>query len=166
MTYDDVEILASEESVVIDGVKIKRLKPIPDERGTLTELLRCDDDVFERFGQCYSTTVVAGVVKAWHAHERQSDNVAVVRGMVKIVLYDTREGSPTRGELMELFVGVDNPILVHIPPLVYHGFKGVSAEEAVVINCPTEPYNPADPDELRLPPHGSDIPYDWSRKDG
>lgn len=151
---------------MIDGVRVKRLTVRPDGRGRLMEILRCDDDVFEKFGQCYCTTANPGVVKAWHCHELQSDNFAVVHGMAKIVLYDSREDSPTHGELMEVFAGVHNPVLVHIPPRVYHGFKAIGETEAMVVNCPTEPFNREQPDELRLPAHGSDIPYDWATKDG
>jgi len=151
--------------VAIDGVQVKPLRVIPDERGRLMEILRCDDAMFEKFGQVYMTTVYPGVVKAWHYHKVQSDNMACVKGMVKLVLYDDREGSPTRGELTEIFFGEHQPLLVHIPPNVYHGFKGVSTEEAIVVNCPTEPYNREQPDEYRLDAHTKDIPYDWARKD-
>ncbi len=151
---------------MIDGVKIKQLKVIPDERGRLMEMLRVDDDVFEKFGQVYMTTAYPGVVKAWHYHKKQTDNFVVVKGMMKIVLYDSREGSPTRGEVNEFFMGEHRQILLQIPTLVYHGFKCISETEAMVINTPTEPYNPKEPDEYRMDPHNNDIPYDWSRKDG
>jgi len=151
---------------MIDGVKIKKLRIIPDERGRLMEMLRADDEMFEAFGQVYMTTAYPGVVKGWHYHKRQSDNMTVVRGMMKIVLYDGRKGSPTEGEVNEFFAGDHNPILVHIPPLVFHGFKCISGEEALVINVPTDVYRYDDPDEYRVPPHENDIPYDWGRKDG
>lgn len=151
---------------MIDGVKIKQLKVIPDERGRLMEMLRADDDIFQKFGQVYMTTAYPGVVKAWHYHKKQTDNFVVVKGMMKIVLYDSREGSPTKGEVNEFFMGEHRQILLQIPPLVYHGFKCISETEAMVINTPTEPYNPREPDEFRLDPHNNDIPYDWSRKDG
>jgi dTDP-4-dehydrorhamnose 3,5-epimerase len=151
---------------VIEGVKVKKLKVIPDERGRLMEILRSDDDVFEKFGQCYCTTVRSGVVKAWHYHEKQSDNFAVVSGMAKVGLYDGREDSPTNGEVMEIFAGIHNPVLIHIPPMVRHGFKGIGEGEAVIVNCPTELYNYEQPDELRVDPHGGEIPYDWAQHDG
>lgn len=151
---------------MIDGVKIKKLKVIPDERGRLMEIMRADDDLFEKFGQVYMTTAYPGVVKAWHYHKRQADNMAVVKGMMKIVLYDSRKKSKTYGEINEIFAGVHHPVLLHIPPLVYHGFKCISDSEALVINIPTEVYNYRDPDEFRLPAHQSRIKYDWSRKDG
>jgi len=151
---------------MIEGVMIKKLTVIADERGRLMEILRADDAMFAGFGQVYMTTAYPGVVKGWHYHKRQSDNMAVVRGMMKIVLYDGREGSKTIGEVNEFFAGVYNPILVHIPPLVFHGFKCISPEEAIVVNTPTEAYNYREPDEFRVHPHKNDIPYDWERKDG
>jgi len=151
---------------MINGVMVKKLKVIPDERGRLMEILRNDDACYIRFGQVYMTTAYPGVVKGWHYHKKQSDNMAVVRGMMKIVLYDSREGSATKGEVNEFFIGEHNPALIHIPPYVYHGFKCVSSEEAIVINTPTEVYDYKDPDEFRVDPHHNDIPYDWNRKDG
>ena len=102
----------------IYGVQTKPLKVIPDERGRLMEILRCDDALFRKFGQVYMTTVYPGVVKAWHYHKVQHDSFAVVRGMLKLVLFDSREGSPTRGQAQEFFIGVHNPLLVQIPPMV------------------------------------------------
>ena len=151
---------------MIEDVRVRKLRVIPDERGRLMEILRCDDDLFERFGQAYMTTAYPGVTKAWHYHKIQSDNFACVKGMMKVVLYDARENSPTRGEINEFFIGEHNPMLIHIPPGVHHGFKCVSAEEAIVINLPTECYNYDDPDEYRVSPSDGEIPYDWSRKDG
>lgn len=151
---------------MIDGVKVKKLKVIPDERGRLMEMLRADDDLFIGFGQVYLTAAYHGVVKGWHYHKKQVDNMVVIKGMMKIVLYDSRESSKTCGEVNEFFMGEHNPILLHIPPFVYHGFKCISEGESMVINCPTEVYNYDNPDEFRVDPHNNDIPYDWERKDG
>jgi len=154
------------ERNMIDGVKTKKLKVIPDERGRLMEMLRADDDLFIKFGQVYLTTAYPGVVKGWHYHRVQTDNMVVVKGMMKIVLYDARTASPTHGEVNEFFMGDYNPLLLHIPPYVYHGFKCTSVEEALVINCPTDVYCYQAPDEYRVDPHDPSIPYNWSRKDG
>jgi len=151
---------------MIEEVKVKKLKVIPDERGCLMEMLRVDDELFIKFGQVYLTTAYPGVVKGWHYHKKQTDNMVVVKGMMKIVLYDNREGSSTKGEINEFFMGVHNTILLQIPPLVLHGFKCIGDEEAMVINCPTETYNYEEPDEFRIDPHRNDIPYDWRRGDG
>ena len=151
---------------MIEGVKTKKLKVIPDERGRLMEMLRADDDLFIQFGQIYMTTAYPGVIKAWHYHKKQVDNFVVVKGMMKVVLYDNREGSKSFKEINEFFMGEYNPLLLQIPIYVYHGFKCIGESEAVVINCPTEVYQYKDPDEFRVPPHEGIIPYDWNRKDG
>jgi dTDP-4-dehydrorhamnose 3,5-epimerase len=151
---------------MIDGVKTKPLAVRPDERGRVMEILRRDDGLFLRFGQVYMTTTYPGVVKAWHKHEKQADNIACVAGMIKMALYDGRPASPTRGQIDEFTLGVHNPMLVQVPPGVHHGWMGVSQEEAVIINIPTEPYDRENPDEQRLDPHQNDIPYVWKRKDG
>jgi dTDP-4-dehydrorhamnose 3,5-epimerase len=151
---------------MIDGVKVKKLRVLPDERGRLMEILRTDDECFIKFGQVYLTTGYPGVVKAWHFHKVQTDNFAVVKGMMKVVLYDSRAQSPTKGEVNEFFLGELNPCLLTIPPYVYHGFKCISETEAFVINTPTETYDYKKPDEFRVDPHSKEIPYDWTRKDG
>jgi len=151
---------------MIDGVVVKQLKVIPDERGRLMEILRSDDEFFIKFGQVYMTTGYPGVVKAWHYHKVQYDHFCVVKGMMKVVLYDSRKKSPTNGEINEFFMGDHRPILLRIPPLVYHGFKAVGTEEALLINVPTETFNYKKPDEFRVDPHKNDIPYSWERKDG
>ena len=150
----------------IEGVKVKALKLIPDERGFLMEILRADDaDFFTKFGQVYISATYPGVVKAWHYHREQVDNFACIAGMVKLVLIDTRPGSPTEGAVNEFFVGTENRVLVQVPNLVYHGWKCISSETSLVVNIPSEPYRYADPDEYRLDPHGT-LPYDWTRRDG
>ena len=151
---------------LIHGARFQPLKMHSDERGNLMEVLRRDDPFFQQFGQAYITTAYPGVTKAWHYHKKQTDHFCVVAGMMKVVLYDPREDSPTRGEINEFFTGVHNRGLVIIPPLVYHGFKCISPEEAIVVNIPTEAYDASEPDEFRLDPHGDDIPYDWARHDG
>jgi len=151
---------------MIEGVEIKKLRVIPDERGFLMEILRNDDPFFENFGQVYMTAAYPGVVKGWHYHKKQTDHMTVVRGMAKIVLYDGREGSATHGELAEFFVGEKNPILIRIPPGVCHGMKGIGTETAYMINVPTHSYDYDQPDEFRIPPHGDEIPYDWDQQDG
>ena len=151
---------------MIDGAKTKKLKVLADERGRLMEMLRLDDDFFVKFGQLYLTTAYPGVVKGWHYHKVQKDNFVVVKGMMKVVLYDSRKDSPTFNEVNEFFMGEHNPILLQIPPYVFHGFKCISESDAIVINCPTEVYNYENPDEYRVHPHENDIPYDWNRRDG
>jgi dTDP-4-dehydrorhamnose 3,5-epimerase len=150
---------------MIKDVVVKKLRVIADERGRVMEILRADDDIFRKFGQVYLTTAYPGVVKGWHYHRKQTDFFTCIAGMMKLVLYDAREGSPTKSELNEFFLGVHNPELVVIPAGVMHGFKCISETEAVVVNCPTEVYDHDAPDEYRLDSHTDEIPYDWTRKD-
>jgi dTDP-4-dehydrorhamnose 3,5-epimerase len=146
---------------MIDGILDKKLSAIPDERGRLMEILRSDEAHFQNFGQVYMTTNYPGVVKAWHFHKKQTDLVCCLKGMIKLVVYDAREDSRTQGEINEFFIGEHNPHLIIIPPFIYHGWKCISDEESIVINIPTELYDYRHPDEFRLPPDTSEIPYDW-----
>ena len=151
---------------MIDGVMVKQLKVLPDDRGRLMEIVRCDDDHFQKFGQVYMTTTYPGVVKAWHMHRLQTDHMCAVHGMFRVALYDARDDSPTRGEVQEVYMGVHRPVLLRIPPGVYHGWVCVSQEEGIVVNVPDLPYDRDNPDEYRLPFDTPDIPYDWSRRMG
>jgi dTDP-4-dehydrorhamnose 3,5-epimerase len=145
---------------VIDGVQVVALRRIPDERGTIMHMLRATDPHFVQFGEIYFSTIYREVVKGWHRHREMTLNYACVFGRVKIVLYDEREGSPTRGELQEIFLGPDNHALVVVPPEVWNGFKGMNDPFAIVANCCTHAHDPAR--SSRLDPFENHIPYDWA----
>jgi len=128
------------------------------------KMLESTDEEFEGFGEVYFSTVFEGVVKGWHLHEENILNYAVVRGTIKLVIYDDRDDSPTRGELDELFIGDDNYVLVQIPPGVWNGFKGVGPGESIVCDLTTLPH--AQDVMRRLDPYDADVvPYDWSCED-
>jgi len=146
---------------MIQGVEVKQLTKNADERGFLMELLRSDEPIFTKFGQCYVSMNYPGVVRAWHWHKKQDDFLAVVKGMVKFGLYDMREGSPTRGEANEFYLGENNSILLKIPVGVAHGYKTVGVEPSLLINFPSQAYNRAEPDEYRLPWDTDQIPFNW-----
>jgi len=144
---------------LIDGVNVVPLRRIPDERGTVFHMLRSTDAHFVEFGEIYFSSVYRGVVKGWHRHAEMTLNYACVHGRVKLALYDERDGSPTQGELMELFLGPDEYSLVQIPPGVWNGFKGMSEPWAIVANCCTHPHDPTRGE--RINPFDNHIPYDW-----
>lgn len=151
---------------MIQGVEVKNLKPIPDERGFLMEILRCDDPIFETFGQVYITGCKKGVAKAWHYHNVQSDHFVCVLGKALVVLYDMREDSLTYKEIQEFILEappceVKEPLLIRIPSLVLHGFTALECEEARILNIPTLPYRYDNPDEYRFPWNSEEIPYKW-----
>ncbi|MCL5105569.1 MAG: dTDP-4-dehydrorhamnose 3,5-epimerase family protein [Armatimonadetes bacterium] len=149
---------------MIDGIIVKQLKRNADERGFLMEMLRSDDDIFEKFAQTYVSLNYPGVIRAWHYHRKQDDFWVVPKGMVKAVCYDAREGSPTHGEVNEFFLGDNNPIILKIPIGVMHGYKTIGTEPSLLINFPTELYNRAEPDEYRVPWDSPEIPYNWDIK--
>jgi dTDP-4-dehydrorhamnose 3,5-epimerase len=148
---------------MIQGVKVKNLKVLSDERGRLMEILRRDDPEFIKFGQVYMTTVLPGVVKAWHYHKLQTDSFACVQGKIRLALYDPRKDSATHGEIQDFILSLEEPKLVQIPSGVYHGFKCLGGKEAIVVNIVTEPYNRASPDEYRVDAFDNDIDYDWRK---
>ena len=124
-------------------------------------MLRSDDPHFERFGEIYFSTVYAGVVKGWKKHRQLTANYACIHGRIRIVLYDDREGSPTRGGLQNAVVGPAEYALVVIPKGIWHGFQGIAEPVSILANCSTEPYDPAELE--RLDPGSTMIPYDWGR---
>ena len=151
---------------LIEGVKVRKLNPVPDERGWLMEMFRSDWDEYESFGQLYVTACYPDVVKGWHYHKLQDDHFICLKGMAKVVLYDPRDDSPTKGQINEFFMGEQNFMLLKIPKLVYHGFKGIGGTEALIVNMPTKLYDYKEPDEYRLPYDTPEISYDWDVKMG
>ena len=149
---------------MIDGVKIIPLKQINDERGKIMHMLKSTDEHFTQFGEIYFSCAWPGTIKAWHIHKSMTLNNAVISGRAKLVLYDDRNDSPTKGELMELFIGEDNYSLVQIPPRILNGYKAFGDKLVILANCATEPH---DPNEiLYIDPFNNDIPYNWELKQG
>ena len=151
---------------MIEGIETKKLKVVRDYRGHLMEMLRADDKLFEKFGQVYLSVCLPGVVKGWHYHKKQTDNFVIVNGNAKVVLYDMRKDSSTKGRIQEFFVGEKNPMLIKIPPYIAHGMTPADNEPIFLINCPTEVYNYEKPDEHRIPFNSKEIPYDWGVSKG
>lgn len=142
-------------------MRIIPLVRIPDERGTIMQMLRADDPHFLGFGEIYFSTIYKGVVKGWHRHREMTLNYACVVGRIRLGLFDDRPHSPTRGNVMEFFLGPDNHALVQIPPGVWNGFKGMTDPFAMVANCCTHAHDPAANRTERLDPYDNDIPFDW-----
>ncbi|MCX5696592.1 MAG: dTDP-4-dehydrorhamnose 3,5-epimerase family protein [Candidatus Omnitrophica bacterium] len=147
---------------MIEGIEIIPLKQIPDERGKIMHMLKCTDPHFEKFGEIYFSVAYPQVIKGWHLHTKQTQFYAVISGMIKLVLFDERKNSKTKGELMEIFTGEDNYLLIRIPPGIVNGYKVIGTKPAIVANCATEPH---DPDEMiRYDPMDNHIKYDWDLK--
>jgi dTDP-4-dehydrorhamnose 3,5-epimerase len=124
---------------MISGVRVVPLKQIPDERGKISHMLRCDTPGFEKFGEIYFSSIWPGVIKGWHIHKEMTLNYAVPVGHIKLVY-----------------------CLVTVPAMVWNGFKGIGDRMALVANCATIPHHP---DEImRCDPIDNHIPYDWALK--
>ena len=159
------EVDMSEEKIfgvkgeAIEGVVIKKLNKIPDERGCIYHMLKKEDAEFNGFGEIYFSSIYPGAIKAWHLHTEMELNYAVICGAIKMVLYDDRQESATQGNWMDIFVGQTNYILIKVPPLVWNGFKGLGGGESIVANCATISHRP---DEIkRLDPFSDQIKYNW-----
>jgi len=146
----------------IEGVVVKPLRKISDERGCIMHMLRKDDPLFKDFGEIYFAYSYPGVIRGWHYHQKMTLNYAVLYGMVKLVIYDDRKDSPTRNTVMEIFIGDQNYCLVQMPPLVWNGYKTIGSAPSLVANCPSLSHDPGE--MKRLDPFSEKIPYDWSLK--
>jgi len=164
--FVDDNIIVRGNDALIDGVAVRKAKVLPDERGRLGEIMRADDTWFQKFGQVYFTTTYPGIVKAWHFHKKQTDHFYVIKGLLKVALYDERQNSPTKGIVNQVYLGEHCPGVLRIPPGVQHGWMCVSDCEAYIVNIVSEMYNYDKPDEYRTHPHDNHIPYDWTRCDG
>ena len=151
----------------IEGVIITPLKKIADERGVIFHMMKSTDPQFTKFGEIYFTSGYPDVVKAWHVHKEMTINDCCIIGMVKLVVYDVRKGSPTEGNCMEIFIGEHNYCVVQIPPGVANGYKAYGGKMAIMANCADMPH---EKEELiyidPFKPEGYDINYDWSLKHG
>ena len=145
----------------IKGVQVCPLKLIPNERGRLMEVQRVDDPWFPGFGQAYITSTLPGVIKAWYRHARQLDQITVIKGLLKLVLYDSRQDSDTYGQVDTIILGELAPKLVQIPPGIWHGFQAIDQQETFALHLNTVPFKVEEPDEERLPVNSGQIPYQW-----
>jgi dTDP-4-dehydrorhamnose 3,5-epimerase len=145
----------------IEGVKVCSLKLLPNEKGRLMEIQREDDVIFPGFGQTYITSTFPGIIKAWYRHEKQIDQIAVIVGTLKLVLYDDRENSPSYGQINTIFLGELAPKLVQIPPAIWHGFQAIGTQEAFAVHLNSVAFQADAPDEDRLPFNTNLIPYHW-----
>ena len=144
---------------MIEGVSLIPLQQIHDERGKVMHMLRVTDPHFDKFGEIYFSCTYPGVVKAWHKHSDMTLNYAAVTGAVKVVLFDDRSASATKGDVQEIYLTQENYCLLVVPPLVWNGFKAIGTKEVIVANCATIPHSGGEIE--RLAHDDPYIPYDW-----
>jgi dTDP-4-dehydrorhamnose 3,5-epimerase len=126
---------------MIDDIIITPLKIIPDNRGKVMHMLRNDTKIFQSFGEIYFSTIFFNSIKAWHLHKESTLNYVCISGKVKLVLYDDRNDSKTKGKYHELILSPEKYFLVTIPKNIWNGFKGIQEGESIIANCLTLPHN-------------------------
>ena len=144
---------------MIDGVKITSLKIISDNRGSVMHMMRKDSPVYKSFGEIYFSTIFKDSVKAWHLHKNSTLNYVCVKGKVKLVLFDDRENSATKGKFQELTLSPINYFMVSIPPNIWNGFKGEDIPESIIANCLDLPHD--EKEMVRLKPEDKKFNYKW-----
>jgi len=149
---------------MIEGVKIIPKKQIIDERGKIMHMMRNDDPNFTKFGEIYFSYSHPNTVKAWHLHKKMTVNYACVVGKIKLVLFDDRPESSTKGKLQEIFLTTENYSLVSVPPQVWNGFKSIENKFSIISNCSDIPH---EAEEMsRRPFDDPYFNYNWSIKLG
>ena len=144
----------------IDGVLLRAAVTQSDERGSLTEIYDPAWDFTEEpIVYVYESRVHPGQKKGWIVHFEQDDRLYFSVGSAKVVLYDARTASPTRGMVQEVFLGTANRGLLRIPAGVVHAIVNVGPDEVRFVNLPTRPYRHERPDKLRFPQDTDAIPY-------
>ena len=143
----------------IQDVKIYQKKVITDDRGKILHMMRNDDNYFSKFGEIYFSYVFPKKIKAWHIHKKMTLNYVSVYGKIKLVLYDDRETSSTKGTIQEIFLSNENHLLVTIPPLIWNGFTSADNNEAILANCSDIPHDKSE--ILRLNYNDKKFPYNW-----
>ena len=144
---------------MIEDVIITRLKVIKDDRGKVMHMLRNDSPVFKNFGEIYFSTINFNSVKAWHLHKEATLNYVCVKGKVKLVLYDDRKNSSTKGKIKEYDLSPEDYYLITIPPNIWNGFKGLDKGESIIANCLTLPHN--EKEMVRKNPGDKNFNYKW-----
>jgi dTDP-4-dehydrorhamnose 3,5-epimerase len=148
----------------IEGVTLTPLREIRDERGAVLHMMRRDAPDFDGFGECYFSEVVPGAVKAWKRHREQTQNLSVPVGRMRLVIFDGREGSPSRGLVKVLEMGrPDAYFRVRIPPGLWYGFACIGPTSALLANCADLPHDPTESEALGL--GAETIPYSWTPSD-
>jgi dTDP-4-dehydrorhamnose 3,5-epimerase len=152
----------TQENSNIEGVIIKPLKKFADVRGTIMHGVRSDTQL-NPFGEVYFKKMRSGIINGWHVHEKLILNYICIYGMLRTVMYDMREDSPTYKQFQEVCYGEDNYVLVHIPPGVANGSESLTTPYSIFCNVASEPHNP-DLKYKRINPNSGEIQFDWGKK--
>lgn len=144
---------------MIEGILVEPRKVFFSEKGDVMRMVRCDEPFFAQFGEVYFSFVQPGFIKGWKKHLKQTQHFAVPVGKIRLVLYDDRTSSPTKGQIQEIEMGRSQYHLVRLPPQVWYAFSAVGAQEAMIVNCTDMPH---DRDEtMSRDINDKNIPFEW-----
>lgn len=151
----------------IAGVVLRPAVTHTDERGEVTEIMNPAWQVDEApLVYVYQSVIRPGRVKGWIVHRKQDDRIFVSIGFARVVLFDARDGSPSRGAIDEICISERSRALVRIPRGVYHAVENIGEVDLLFVNMPSRPYDHADPDKYRLPLDSDQIPFRFDDRRG
>lgn len=145
---------------LIDGVQLHEMQNIITRNGITTEVARPDWDIGRlAINHMIHVSLRAHAISAWHCHHLQNDRIFVTEGTLRIVLFDDRDGSPTKGKLDVFHLSRMRPTTLLIPPFVWHGIQNLENQASSFVNFFDRAYCHENPDEWRLPADTDAIPY-------
>jgi dTDP-4-dehydrorhamnose 3,5-epimerase len=165
--FSEVDSYGQLHKELIDGLIFRMTRPVAHDDGHVTEVARASwSELAAPIVQVHITTTLPGRIRAWGLHSQGTDRLFVASGLVRIVVFDGRNKSPTKGRMNVFTISEKNPGLLVVPPNLYHGWKNIGCSEAVIINMPDRMYDYESPDALDLPWDSeaaqSLVPYRWA----
>ncbi len=145
---------------MIQGLAIKKVILHRDERGFFAELLKAGEETFHEIRQTSYSETRLGVVKAFHVHDYW-EVWCVIKGRARVVLYDGRPDSPTRGETQVIFAGEDDFQTIAIPPNVAHGYQALGPSPMGIIYHAEQPYDSSRRQIEHIPHDDPAINFQW-----
>lgn len=147
-------------SDLINGVESISLKIIPLVGGDVLHVMKDIDRGFFGFGEIYFSEINQGFIKGWKKHSEMVMNLIIPKGEVKIVVFDDRDGSSTKGIFNEFILSRDkNYMRVSISPGLWVAFQGIGKGTSQVMNFASIRHCPKEVEGKSL----KEIKYDWGR---
>ena len=145
----------------IKGISIVKLNQISDSKGSVLHMIKLSSPEFKNFGECYLSEINYNSIKGWKLHSKQTQNISVPSGTIKMVLYDYRKESPSFNNLIETNLGrPNNYYRITIPPGVIYGFKCLSSPNALLVNCTDIEHDPNE--SITFSPNDKKVPFLWN----
>ncbi len=144
------------EPLALAGVTLLRAEVHEDERGTFRRIV--DIGALEALGLVpavvqisMATNIRRGTVRGMHyqaAPHEESKTLWCTHGAVFDVLVDLRVDEPTYGKWISVQLAADQPVALHVPPGIAHGYQTLVDGSALTYVIGT-PYVPASARSLR-----------------